>query len=302
MFPKPALPLVASKTRNAARLLKTAAMSTATAKSGFYVTFSDLGSKEECLATITMNSPKANTFDHASLQALDEAVKQVQTKKGVRGLVLTSAVDGFFSGGFNLPIFRQIAHHDFLQLWSLGKSVFRRIYSLPVPSVAAIDGHALGLGCVMAMACQKRYMVESKKLIGLNEVAVGMPVPEWLSVRFRDLTSPRIAEDLLGVGAAVAATEACKAGLVDAVFASKPEMDAAVLGFLQTRAAVSAYAQSETLSALRRQFLDYFDQSYERDNQLFWAAISHPDTQRSIEQALEKLTAKKKGNGQGPKK
>ncbi|KAJ1813269.1 dodecenoyl-CoA isomerase, partial [Coemansia sp. RSA 2599] len=121
-------------------------MSTATAKSGFYVTFSDLGSNEECLATVTMSSPKANTFDHASLQALDEAVKQVEAKKGVRGLVLTSAVDGFFSGGFSLPIFRQIGHRDFLQLWMLGKSVFRRIYSLPVPSVAAIDGHALGLG------------------------------------------------------------------------------------------------------------------------------------------------------------
>ncbi|KAJ2877795.1 dodecenoyl-CoA isomerase [Coemansia asiatica] len=275
-------------------------MSTSTAsKSGFYVTFSDLGSKEECLATITMNNPKANTFDHASLQALDEAVKQVQTKKGVRGLVLTSAVDGFFSGGFNLPIFRQIARQDFLQLWLLGKSVFRRIYSLPVPSVAAIDGHALGLGCVMAMACQKRFMVDSKKLIGLNEVAVGMPVPEWLAVRFRDLTSPRIAEDLLGIGAAMSATEACKAGLVDSVFALKSEMNAAALEFLKTRAAVSSYAQSETLSALRSHFLGYFDQSFERDNERFWAAISHPDTQRSIDRALEKLAAKKGGMSRG---
>ncbi|KAJ1796573.1 hypothetical protein LPJ56_007144 [Coemansia sp. RSA 2599] len=176
----------------------------------------------------------------------------------------------------------------------LGKSVFRRIYSLPVPSVAAIDGHALGLGCVMAMACQKRYMVDSKKLIGLNEVAVGMPVPEWLGVRFRDLTGSRVAEDLLGVGAALTATEACSAGLVDSVFASKSEMDAAAVDFLQTRAAASAYAQSETLGALRRHFLDYFDQSSERDNKRFWAAISHPDTQRSIERALEKLSSRKK--------
>ncbi|KAJ1892588.1 dodecenoyl-CoA isomerase, partial [Kickxella alabastrina] len=255
----------------------------------------ELGPKAGCLAKITMNSPKANTFTYASLQALGEAVAEVEAQKGVRGLVLDSAVDGFFSGGFNLPIFQKISQEDFMQLWSLGKHIFRRIYSLPVPSVAAIDGHALGLGCVMAMACQQRYMViGAKKLIGLNEVAVGMPLPEWLAVRFRDLTSMRTAEDLLASGTAITAPRAHQIGLIDEVFTSKDEMNAAAMDFLWKRAAISYYAQSETLKNLRRGFLDYFDAEFERDNARFWIAMSHPSTQQCIDRAIAQLAAKSK--------
>ncbi|KAJ2785023.1 dodecenoyl-CoA isomerase [Coemansia interrupta] len=267
---------------------------TKAAEPGFYVTFTDIGTKPECLATITMNYPKANTFDYASLSALNEAVAKVEAKQGVRGLVLTSAIDGFFSGGFSLPVFRQISRDDFIRLWSVGKRVFRHIYSLPVPSVAAIDGHALGLGCVMAMACQKRYMVDSAKLIGLNEVAIGMPVPEWLAVRFRDLTSPRIAEDLLGVGTAMTAPHAQETGLVDSVFASRSEMEAAIWDHMQAQASVSAFAQSETLKAMRREFLHRFDESFDRDNEQFWSAISSHHTQNAIDRAMAHLAAKAK--------
>ncbi|KAJ2396689.1 hypothetical protein GGI05_001010, partial [Coemansia sp. RSA 2603] len=93
---------------------------TKAAEPGFYVTFTDIGTKSEYLATITMNYPKANTFDYASLGALNEAIAKVEAKQGVRGLVLTSAIDGFFSGGFSLPVFQKISHEDFIRLWSLG--------------------------------------------------------------------------------------------------------------------------------------------------------------------------------------
>ncbi|KAJ2726050.1 dodecenoyl-CoA isomerase [Coemansia sp. Benny D115] len=278
----------------AARTMTTAAGIHGNPPPGIHVAFTEFKSVG-CLATITMNSPGANTFDLPALQALDSAVAQAEARGDVRALVLTSAVDGFFSGGFNLPVLQRISRPDFLALWGMGKQVFRRILALPVPSVAAIDGHALGLGCVMAMACQHRFMVQSPRRIGLNEVAVGMPVPDWLAVRFRDLTSPRTAEEMLPVGATATASEAHAVGLVDRLCASRADLDAAVAEHLRQRCAVPPPAQAATLQALRRSFLEYFDAESARDNERFWAALSHPDTQQAIDRAIAQLAARRRG-------
>ncbi|KAJ1833748.1 hypothetical protein LPJ63_002507 [Coemansia sp. RSA 2711] len=246
------------------------------------------------LAQITLQNPRANLFDHRSLQALDAAMDAVESSD-VRGLVLRSAVPGFFSAGFNLPALHRVDRSGFEGLWVLGKRVFRRIYALPVPSVAAIDGHALGLGCVMAMACQRRFMVTADRpaLIGLNEVAVGMPVPEWLATRFRDLTSNAAAEALLPSGATLSPERAHAIGLVDQVFASGDAMHAAIQAeFQQTK--VSSFAQQQTIRGLRRQFLDYFDACFDQDTEQFWHAISSAETQTAIGQALAQLKAKSK--------
>ncbi|KAJ2348816.1 hypothetical protein GGF43_004503 [Coemansia sp. RSA 2618] len=246
------------------------------------------------LAKITLNNPRANLFDHASLQALGSAMDAVETASNVRGLVLQSAVGGFFSAGFSLPALHQVDRAGFERLWVVGKHVFRRIYALPVPSVAAIDGHALGLGCVMAMACQRRFMVAAEKpaLIGLNEVAVGMPVPEWLAARFRSLTSARDAELILPRGSSLKPAQAHAIGLVDSLFASRDEMDSAIQADFSSGSRVSAYAQQETIRGLRREFLDYFDACFDKDTEQFWQAISSAETQAAIGNALAQLKAK----------
>ncbi|KAJ2550214.1 hypothetical protein EV175_004156 [Coemansia sp. RSA 1933] len=248
-----------------------------------------------------MNNPRANTLDQESLDALDSAVLEAESNKDVRGLVLESAVDGFFSGGFNLSVFQQITHAEFMRLWTVSKAIFRRIHALPVPSVAAIDGHALGLGFVFAMACQFRYMVRpdpsgsggSKRLVGLNEVAVGLPVPEWLVLRFRDLTTLRTAEDLLASGAMLSASRAHQAGLVDQLFCSSTGMHAAIVADLSRRATIPHQAQKQTIALLRRDYLDRFDACNERDNRFFWDVVSSTGTQQAIASALAKLKAKK---------
>ncbi|KAJ1799091.1 hypothetical protein LPJ59_002066 [Coemansia sp. RSA 2399] len=248
-----------------------------------------------------MNNPRANAFDQESLDALNNAVSAAEANKDVRGLVLESAVDGFFSGGFNLSVFQQITHAEFMRLWSVSKAIFRRIHALPVPSVAAIDGHALGLGFVFAMACQFRYMVRpedsqgpsAKRLVGLNEVTVGLPIPEWLALRFRDLTTPRTAEDLLASGAMLSASHAHEAGVVDRLFSSSTNMRAAIVADLSHRAMIPREAQTQTIALLRRDYLDRFDACNERDNRFFWDAVSSTSTQATIEKALAKLKAKK---------
>ncbi|KAJ1896629.1 hypothetical protein GGI03_005222 [Coemansia sp. RSA 2337] len=289
----------------AQRLAVTAAarrsLSTTAARRGestagpFHVAFSELAGplSPGCVATITMACAKANSFDLAALEGLSHALAQVEAQAGVRGLVLQSGTAGFFSAGFSLPVFHGIAQADFERLWALSRSIFRRLYALPAPSIAAIDGHALGLGCALAMACQHRYAVRSPGLIGLNEVAVGLPVPQWLAERFRDLTSLRAAEELLSTGASLSVARALPLGLVDAVFDSADDVATAAFTRLRQCAAAPRAAQAETLEALRREYLARFDADCERDTAQLWRAISRPDTQNAIRAAIARLSNKR---------
>ncbi|KAJ2248823.1 hypothetical protein GGI13_004499 [Coemansia sp. RSA 455] len=261
----------------------------------FHVAFSELAGplSPECVATITMTCAKANSFDLTALEGLSHALAQVEAQAGVRGLVLQSGTAGFFSAGFSLPVFHGIAQADFERLWALSRSIFRRLYALPAPSIAAIDGHALGLGCALAMACQHRYAVRSPGLIGLNEVAVGLPVPQWLAERFRDLTSLRAAEELLSTGASLSVARALPLGLIDAVFDSADDVATAAFSRLRQCAAAPRAAQAETLEALRREYLARFDADCERDTAQLWRAISRPDTQNAIRAAIARLSNKR---------
>ncbi|KAJ2003382.1 hypothetical protein H4R26_003101 [Coemansia thaxteri] len=259
----------------------------------FRVAFAQLDSSPESVATITMDCSKANSFDYAALQGFSHALAQVESRSGVRGLVLQSAVAGFFSAGYSLPVFHAISHADFARLWALSRGVFRRLHALPVPSVAAIDGHALGLGCALAMACQRRYIVRSPRLIGLNEVAVGLPVPAWLADRFRDLTTLRAAEELLPTGASLTVDSALALGLVDCAFDTPDAMAAAATAYLRRCAAAPQAPQTETIAALRRDYLARFDADCERDTDQLWRAISSSDTQHAIAAAIARLARKR---------
>ncbi|KAJ2744629.1 hypothetical protein GGI20_002809 [Coemansia sp. BCRC 34301] len=261
----------------------------------FHIAFAELTdvSPSKCVATITMSCAKANSFDATALQGLSQALAQVEARPDVRGLVLQSGVAGFFSAGFSLPVFSSISHADFKQLWALARDVFRRLHALPVPSIAAIDGHALGLGCALAMACQHRYAVRSSALIGLNEVVVGLPVPQWLAERFRDLTSLRAAEELLSTGATLSIDRALPLGLIDAIFDSSDAVAAAAHTRLHQCAAAPHFAQAETLEALRRPFLARFDADCEHDTEQLWRAISSSHTQHAIQAAIARLASKR---------
>ncbi|ORX74256.1 ClpP/crotonase [Linderina pennispora] len=258
-----------------------------------YVTFSQLANNQ-ALATITMNSPKANTFDYSSFVALSDALAEVEAAPNVRGLVLQSGLDNIFSAGFNFPIFHNISRDEFLRLWVLGKQIYRRIHAMPVPSIAAVNGHALGMGCVFALAFQSRFMVAGRSTIGLNEVAVGMSVPEWLAARYRDLTSPRTAEKMLPLGRTLTAQQAKEAGLVDEVFETKEQMQAAIVSHIEAAAKFQPQAQADTYRSLRRAHLKLFDESFEADNAWCWAMVNNPATQQGLAEALSRLKSKPK--------
>lgn len=100
--------------------------------------------------------------------------------------------------------------------WKVDETVLAWL-SLPRPTVAAINGHAIAGGCVLALACDVRIAVESATTIGMNEVQVGIPFPAVPLAVTRHALAPDRLREILLMGALYGPRDALDRGLVDAV-------------------------------------------------------------------------------------
>jgi enoyl-CoA hydratase len=125
------------------------------------------------VAVVTMDDGKVNAVNDAMLDALDDALDAAQ---GARAIVLAGR-EGVFSGGFDLAVVGQ-GGPAAEALVRRGGRLLTRLCTSPVPVVVACTGHAVALGAVMLLATDLRVGADGDVTIGLNEVAIGMPLPE----------------------------------------------------------------------------------------------------------------------------
>ncbi|KAB7764621.1 enoyl-CoA hydratase/isomerase family protein [Xanthomonas maliensis] len=168
---------------------------------------------------IRLARPPVNALDTALCQALTAAVQQAADETD--GIVLSGS-ERIFSGGMDVP--HLLSHGNdrvaLLASWTAFFQAAQTLANSPVPVVAAIGGHAPAGGCVLALCCDYRVMARSADAtrpyaIGLNEVQVGLAVPEGVQRLLRRVVGAHQAERLLVAGAMVPAEQAVKLGLVD---------------------------------------------------------------------------------------
>ena len=127
------------------------------------------------VAVLTMEHGKANAVDEVLFTDLNRALDDVEASSA-RAVVLTGT-GSMFSAGVNL--FRVLEGgvpylEAFMPLLSAS---IRRLFNHPLPMVAAVNGHALAGGCILAAACDRRVMNFEQGKIGVTELAVGVPFP-----------------------------------------------------------------------------------------------------------------------------
>ena len=127
--------------------------------------------KTDGIAVIRLAKPPVNALDVELLESLEREVLAV---RGVRGIVITGTGRAF-SAGVDLHRVLDGGHPYTSRLLSSMSSCFETVYSLRVPVVAAVNGHAIAGGCALALACDTRYMSRGK--FGLNELALGLAFP-----------------------------------------------------------------------------------------------------------------------------
>lgn len=170
------------------------------------------------IGVVTLTRPPVNALDAASKQELDRLLRDLEGRADVRCLVFRSGLPRTFCAGSDL---RELAvEHDrpgvALERTMFELQMWQRLSGLPQPSIAAIDGHALGSGLELAVACDMRIASRGATL-GLPEIRIGGAPGIQVLARLPVLVGLGTAVRMLLLGQALTAEEAASVGLVHEV-------------------------------------------------------------------------------------
>jgi 3-hydroxyacyl-CoA dehydrogenase/enoyl-CoA hydratase/3-hydroxybutyryl-CoA epimerase len=176
---------------------------------------------ESGIAVLTFDRPEssANIFDQATFDELNEHLNVLTGDSSVRGLIIRSAKPKIFIAGADLNGFTQdLTAEKLAFLVEQGQKTFDRLAALPIPTVAAIHGVALGGGFEVALACDYRIAsLDSATKVGLPETMLGI-LPAWGgSTRLPRLVGLPTALDAILSGKQYAAKAAKKLGMIDEI-------------------------------------------------------------------------------------
>jgi enoyl-CoA hydratase len=194
------------------------------------------------VSVVTMNRPPVNALD---LELVEDAVA---TFAGLEGPVVITGSGSCFSAGVDLLAVVEGGREYTERFLDVMPAAFLAVFDHPGPVVAAVNGHAIAGGCVVAMAADVRYM--SGGLIGLTEVAVGVPFPVTALEICRYAMGPSVSAAMLGAQNVDAAT-AWRRGWLDAVVAPDDLLSTAV-ATARRLGAHSPLAYAETKTQLHR--------------------------------------------------
>jgi enoyl-CoA hydratase len=213
------------------------------------------------IAILTLNRPKANAFDAGLLAELSAAFA-AQGK--ARAVVLASALPGLFSAGWDLP---QLIDRDRAGMEAFVDTycdLVRQIFVFGAPVVAALPGHAIAGGLILAMAADERIAAEGRGKFGLSEVILGVSVPACLMEPFRHVIGARGMERLAATGENLPADRALAIGLLDRVV-PPAELLPSALERARFLAGLSAPAYAAIKLRSRAAAIARFDQARGRD-------------------------------------
>jgi enoyl-CoA hydratase len=202
------------------------------------------------IATITVNRPeKLNALNDATIGELGQAIDEARAREDVAGVMLTGAGRAFVAGAD----ISELAARNATAAKALarrGQEVFRRFETSPKPTVAAVNGFALGGGCELAMACHVRVASEQAKF-GQPEVKLGVLPGYGGTQRLPRLVGRGRALQLLLTGEMIDAQEALRIGLVNRVVPAA-ELTASAEGMLRQMLANAPLALAACIEAVDR--------------------------------------------------
>ena len=185
-------------------------------------------SNRDAVAVVTIDRQDAlNALNRETLSELRDRLRELAVDTDARVIVLTGAGDRAFAAGADI---KEMGEMTVLEghAWSaLGHECGRLLESMPKPTIAAVNGFALGGGCELALACDLRYASEQAKF-GQPEINLAI-IPGWGGTqRLARAVGPALAKDLILTGRTIDASEALRIGLVSAVYPAAELLDRAL--------------------------------------------------------------------------
>ncbi|HXG63826.1 MAG TPA: enoyl-CoA hydratase-related protein [Blastocatellia bacterium] len=175
-------------------------------------------SVDEGVAVIELNDPPANTYTYEMMRDLDDAVLEARLDDEVHVIVIRGAGDKFFCAGANIKMLLS-ATKQFRYFFSLhGNETLMRLENTAKLVIAAINGHAVGGGLEIALACDIRIAKKGPGMLGLPEINLGLLPGMGGTQRLPRIVGKAKALELLTTGKTISVEEAQQIGLVNHVF------------------------------------------------------------------------------------
>ncbi len=167
---------------------------------------------EDGLITITIDRPPYNVLDIALMEELNRALDEAAKEESAKVLMITAAGEKVFSAGVDVM---DHTPDKVVQMIDVFHGILKRLMVFPLPTVAALNGSAMGGGCELAIACDMVVAAEGTKL-GQPEIKLGVFPPIAAILMPRIVSLPKVMELLLG-GGLIDAAEAERLGMVNRV-------------------------------------------------------------------------------------
>jgi enoyl-CoA hydratase/carnithine racemase len=242
------------------------------------------------LAIIALDRGRSNPINHQMVKELTTIIKSINTDDNTSGLLLTGK-EGFFSSGIDLIEAYEYDEAQSRQFWRDFLELQKVMVSFKKPMVAAISGHSPAGGCVLAICCDYRVMAEGKFVIGLNEIPVGIIVPDGIFDLYAFWLGKRNAYQYLMEGKLLNVREALETGLIDEISSPESLLSTAEKK-IRTYMQFSSVTWSQSKLNLRKELINKLnsDQTELLDKMLqqWWA----PATRKGLQLMIENLKSK----------
>ena len=212
--------------------------------------------KDEGVGIVTMNRPPANAISSDFIEEMKQVIEEAGKNEGIRCVLFRSGIEKFFSAGFDLgdipaevvqeyvscpqsETSRKLVRAIMDRMGGVLKEIqktYRTVEEMKKPTIACINGHALGGGLELALSCDFRFMGRSSRKIGLPEVTLGLMPFAGGTQRLPRLIGKSKAMELMLNGTRIGADEAFSLGIINKVF-DEEKVGEETLSYAKTLAA-----------------------------------------------------------------
>jgi 3,2-trans-enoyl-CoA isomerase len=173
-------------------------------------------SKSDSVATLTLSRGKVNALNESAIDQIKSSLIELEKDESVKALILTGQ-GNFFSFGFDIPEFLSYSKDSFTEFLTKFTDLYTYMFLFPKPVIAALNGHTMAGGCMLATTCDYRIMVSGKAKIALNEISFGSSLLAGSVEMLKYCVGQKNAESILYGGSLYSAEEASLLGLIDKI-------------------------------------------------------------------------------------
>jgi len=244
---------------------------------------------DDVVSVLHLDGGKANAMSQAFLARTNELLDRFEAS-GARAAVIIGAGNAF-SAGLDLPSLLALDRSGLRSFIGLFEATMLRVFQIPRPVVAAVNGHAIAGGCVLALQADVRIAAAGGARLGLSEVAIGIGLPSSVLETLRGQVPPASLVPIALEARVCGVDEALQLGLVDEVVPPESLLPRAIER-ARALAAGGAAAFAQVKLGLRRPALEIIERRREIEAEAWLDTWFSPEGQRRLREAVDRITAR----------